>query len=607
MHKIHSPLILNILVFISLLLTSASPASRLSRPARNSELNLQQPQISPPVLWQAAFPGDWFPLKPIQKPMSALLQATAFQAGRPAAPLTVGTYCTFPTLQDAVNAAGSHDEIHVEGKTWTGADATVDFPEKGLHIVGGYDSDCSDLVPNTRTILNANGLDNVFNYIVPSPTTKPDIYVSNFEITGGHSLLGGGVYTGNKVGWHFTNSIIHHNWSHYGGGIAMGSDTFLELRDTSVYTNTATFDGGGVYCQGTYTTTEVQIWEGSTIGNFAIIPGKPSHIKPLGNHADGSGGGVYLDNCTLFMNDAAVWYNNANLGGGIFAKNDSEVNLENSKLAINVNTAVYGGGIYLEGIRRIFFGAGQLSYNTASRNGGGLYATGISMYSNILSANCPLGQCTQISHNSAGDSGGGIYLANDPNYLTLDKVYLDSNHADGSASAIFATSGARMQIWNSMFIRGSAPDVMIQVDDTGGAPVIGIGDSTIADNTGNATAILGVDHDATLNGRNMIVWGNAGANLVAGDGTATITCSILQSAYTGGGNLVADPLFVNAAAGNYHIQVFSPAVDHCASGSYDDIDNQQRPYYSRAGSLTPYDAGADEVYTSILFMPYISK
>ncbi len=61
------------------------------------------------------------------------------------------------------------------------------------------------------------------------------------------------------------------------------------------------------------------------------------------------------------------------------------------------------------------------------------------------------------------------------------------------------------------------------------------------------------------------------------------------------------------AAGNYHIQAISPAVDHCGNGTNNDIDNQARPYHFNAGSTTPYDAGADEYYPSILFIPFISK
>jgi predicted outer membrane repeat protein len=525
----------------------------------------------------------------------------------PAGILTVGSSCAYQTLQAAVNAAVSGDTIRVEGKTWTGSDATVNFPDKNLILRGGYDSECVSLLANSRTKLDAAGSDTVFELLVSPPAVQREIQVWNFEITGGHGLAAGGINTGRKTSWYFDNSSIHDNRSSIGGGISVGLDSFLNLHNTVVFSNTATTNGGGIYCQGTYTTTQVSIFGASKIGTYVLVPGIPPHVIGLGNHADGSGGGVYMDNCTLTISENSMLLNNiANLdGGGIFAANNSKVNFQSADLGIIGNDAVDGAGVYLED-SDINSTGGQLSYNTASVNGGGLYATGNSVYGYINSSSCQLGKCIEISNNSAGDSGGGVYLANGASIVSFN-ILMDSNHADESASAIYATGGAQMQIYSSIIIRGSAPNFVIQLDDTAGDPTIGIGESTIAGNTGSMSAILGVDPGTTFNGDGLIVWGNDGASLVAGGGSSTITCSILQSAYTGFRNQLADPLFINAAAGDYHIQLFSPAVDHCYNGFLSDIDGDTRPHYSTGRFNTPYDAGADEVMSSIVFLPIISK
>jgi len=62
-------------------------------------------------------------------------------------------------------------------------------------------------------------------------------------------------------------------------------------------------------------------------------------------------------------------------------------------------------------------------------------------------------------------------------------------------------------------------------------------------------------------------------------------------------SLAADPMFIDSAAENYHIDPDSPAVDFCAKGIWPpqdpDMDGENRGI--SAGALsTPFDAGADE-------------
>ena len=58
---------------------------------------------------------------------------------------------------------------------------------------------------------------------------------------------------------------------------------------------------------------------------------------------------------------------------------------------------------------------------------------------------------------------------------------------------------------------------------------------------------------------NCIIWGNTGASISFSGGT--VQYSDVQGGYTGKGNINADPLFVNASAGDFHLTAGSPCIN----------------------------------------------
>ena len=89
--------------------------------------------------------------------------------------------------------------------------------------------------------------------------------------------------------------------------------------------------------------------------------------------------------------------------------------------------------------------------------------------------------------------------------------------------------------------------------------------NTITDNSGDGIHMTGA---STTNITNTINWGNAGSSLYFYHGEPTVTYSNIEGGWPGTGNIDADPLFVDAAASDYHIPFTSPCRN---AGSNDGV------------------------------------
>jgi hypothetical protein len=76
-----------------------------------------------------------------------------------------------------------------------------------------------------------------------------------------------------------------------------------------------------------------------------------------------------------------------------------------------------------------------------------------------------------------------------------------------------------------------------------------------------------------------------------------------ENEQTGDDPIFGDPLFVNAASGDYHLQVLSAAINTVTDGGVaEDIDGDARPSSGR------FDVGADEYFwPNIMFLPSILR
>jgi PKD repeat protein len=206
-------------------------------------------------------------------------------------------------------------------------------------------------------------------------------------------------------------------------------------------------------------------------------------------------------------------------GGGAIYINDSSPFLKN--LVLSGNTATWGGAIFC-----------------------------------INSNANPKFENTIIRDNIANDSGGGIYTAGNTN-IEMENVIIASNTAAWSGGGVFMNNSSTATIQNSVISANSAAESNGVSGGGGGLSLVNASTATLLNtivwnNTTTEQVRFWVNGDPnTLTVSYSLMEG--GTNGVVTDGNGTLNWS--------SGNIDANPLFVNAASGDYRLQSSSPAKD----------------------------------------------
>ena len=141
--------------------------------------------------------------------------------------------------------------------------------------------------------------------------------------------------------------------------------------------------------------------------------------------------------------------------------------------------------------------------------------------SNLIVTNC-----TYVG-NSAPDGGEINNVSSNP---TVVCCLFRSNQATGNGGGMYSSAGSYPNVTNCTFYGNVA-------NDGGGICNDGYGVDTVT---------------------NCILWGNSAATGPSIFSQSNVTYSDVQGGYSGTGNVSADPLFVNASAGNFRLQAQSP-------------------------------------------------
>ena len=162
-----------------------------------------------------------------------------------------------------------------------------------------------------------------------------------------------------------------------------------------------------------------------------------------------------------------------------------------------------------------------------------------------------------ITGNVASDAGGGVFVANAALCTMTDCIISDNIAGDNGGGMAFG-SYARGELTRTIIAGNTSTNIVGGLHSVNQASVT-LDHVTIWGNnaagTAGGMAVEETGYTAgSVDGSNCIIWGNSSPQTYAVvPDSIELTYSNVEGGYTGTGNIDSDPLFMNAAAGDFSL------------------------------------------------------
>jgi hypothetical protein len=434
----------------------------------------------------------------------------------------------FTDLQDALRWARSGlGMIYVAMGTYKpGAKRTDTFEMvEGVDVYGGFppggggikDRDF-DLYPSVLSGdigVTGDEADNSYHVVDASKTAFSD-RLDGFKIVDGNA-------NGDEYRFRYGGGI--YNWG--------GSPS---LRNLKIWNNKADY-GGGIHNRDGY----ISLFNVNFKSNHAI-----------------RGGGMHNRASNIIFTDVEFYQNTASQDGGA-TLNDAS-NLQIQKLTVDHNVAELGGGVFNEDGSEVEMNEVRFWGNQASDSGGAIYNH---MNSSVLVISGVFGE------NWAAEDGGAIFSENSD----LELIGADFELNDANSGAGLYLSEGEADLSNAEFSLNFA-DYGGGIYKTGEASAFLV-NVTFCANRGEVSGGGVYNNSGELTLANSILWSNYISEVVITSGLVSVQDSLIgggcpSGASCSGGLLTTDPQFVRvpeyslkygADPGDLRLQATSPAID----------------------------------------------